>query len=160
MDNSKFSKEYCDKIVKYFSNSTLLKPISNFERKHKMFIVRENTGFDWLWDDVNTLIKTNINSDHFLTLWISVLRYDKGDYFSKHEDSPNQSDSRFMSGGIELSEKNDFEGGEFVILNETVEFDRGSLISHSVITPHEIKKVTNGTRWSLHFGINRKKSTI
>ena len=160
MENFKFSDKYCDKVIKYFSESNLLKPISNFERNHSMFIVKENSGFDWLWNDVNRLIQTNINSDHFLTLWISVLKYDKGNYFLSHEDSPNQNDNRFMSGGVELSKKDDFKGGEFVILNETVQFDRGSLISHNVTTPHEIKEVTNGTRWSLHFGINRRKSLV
>ncbi len=160
MENFKFTEEYCDNLINLFTSDEIVKPLDNFERKHKLFIVKENNVYTWLWDDVNKLIKSNLGDNHFLTLWISILRYDKGDYFLKHEDSPYQNDDRFMSGGVELSKENDFEGGEFVINNEAVEFERGKLITHGIKTPDEIKEVTKGTRWSLHFGINRKKSLV
>ena len=160
MKNLKFSEEYCDKLINIFTSDKVVHPVQNKERKNKIFLLRENQGYPWLWDDVNNLIKSNLGDDHFLTLWVIVLRYDKGDYILLHEDNPHQNDNRYMSGGVELSNKNDFEVGEFIINNKVVEFERGKLITHGVTTPHEVKEVTKGTRWSLHFGINRDKSLV
>ena len=41
------------------------------------------------------------------------------------------------------------------IKNKPIKFERGKLITHKVLDTHEITKCEKGTRWSLHFGINK-----
>ena len=38
---------------------------------------------------------------------------------------------------------------------EIIKFERGKLLTHKVLDTHEITKCEKGTRWSLHFGINK-----
>jgi predicted 2-oxoglutarate/Fe(II)-dependent dioxygenase YbiX len=113
-----------------------------------------------LWDSVDNLIKNNLNNNHYLSKWIIVLRYDIGDYFNPHTDNPNPSDTddRSLSGGIELSNKDDFDGGEYIVRDINNPFERGKLFTHKLTELHEITKVTKGTRWSLHFGIHKSKT--
>ena len=82
------------------------------------------------------------------------------DYFEKHIDRPKQDDNRYLSGGIELSDKSDFEGGQFVVKNIPILFEKGKLLTHKVTDSHEITKLKKGTRWSLHFGINKLKTIL
>ena len=61
-----------------------------------------------------------------------MLKYDIGDYFLPHIDRYNQDDDRYISGGIELSNEDDFKGGEFVVKNIKIPFERGKLINHKL----------------------------
>jgi hypothetical protein len=156
MVNYKFSDEQCDYIIKYFQS--LLHEYTGSGRKYKrLTIKKDDKQYEWLWNDVDTLIKENLGKDHLLTMWILVLRYDVGDYFLPHTDGVYVGENdRYLSGGVELSKKSDFDGGDFIFENKLLEFNRGSLITHGLDELHEITTVTRGTRWSIHFGINNK----
>ena len=84
----------------------------------------------------------------------------KGDYFEKHQDRNSQDDDRCLSGGIELSDESDFEGANYLLKRKPIEFERGKLFTHKLTDEHEITKTKKGTRWSLHFGINKQKEFL
>ena len=160
MTNYKLSNEYCDNIINHFKNG-LMENFQTLDRKYKKFIIYQNDEkYKYLWNDIDSLIKNNFGSNHYLSIWIIVLRYDIGDYFLVHEDRYNQDDDRYLSGGVELSNKSDFKGGEFIVNNVITPFERGKLMTHKVTELHEIKPITSGTRWSLHFGINKIKTLV
>lgn len=156
-----FTKEYCDSIINQFSKNNLIEKFEAHDRKYNRFIIYQNNEeYKYLWNDIDLLIKNNFGNNHYLSIWIIVLKYDIGDYFLPHTDRPNQDDDRYISGGIELSNEDDFKGGEFIVKNIKIPFHRGKLITHKVTDIHEIKPVISGTRWSLHFGINKSKNVI
>ena len=162
MENFKLSYEYCNKIIEVFNSPNLMETFISKDRSYKRFIIDDNsvnkTKYIWLWDSVDNLIKTNLGNDYYLSIWVIILKYDSGDYFSLHADKPDQNDARCLSGGVELSNRYDFIGGDYIIQNIPNDFDRGRLVTHKVNVLHEITPVTHGTRWSLHFGINKIKN--
>lgn len=86
-------------------------------------------------------------------------RYRVGDFFVKHTDDLN-SDSvakkrgvRVLTIGIQLSDINEYEGGDFLVWDKDTEIpiDKtvGNIVMYSTNVPHEVKEVTNGMRTSL-----------
>lgn len=86
-------------------------------------------------------------------------RYREGDFFIKHTDDLN-SDSvakkrgvRVLTIGIQLSDINEYDGGDFLIWNKDEEISVnkkiGNAIMYSTNVPHEVKKITKGMRTSL-----------
>ena len=164
MENYKLSKDYCKNIIKVFSENETMETLVTKNRSYKRFIIIENSElndkYEWFWNDIDNLIKNNLGNNHYLSLWIIILKYEKGQYFKKHQDRPTQDDDRYLSGGVELSDKNDFKAADFVVKGKTLKFERGKLITHRVTDVHEITECKNGIRWSLHFGINKQTNLI
>ena len=165
MENFKLTEDYCNNIIKVFSEEeTMERYVVENNRAYKRFIIQNNSElkdkYKWLWEGVDNLIKCNLGNNYHLTIWLIVLKYDKGDYFAKHDDKTKQDDDRCLSGGIELSNEADFEGANYVLKGKPTKFKRGKLFTHKVTDIHEITKLTKGTRWSLHFGINKLKTIL
>ena len=86
-------------------------------------------------------------------------RYREGDFFVKHTDDLN-SDSiaknrgiRVLTIGVQLSDINEYEGGDFLLWNKetkiSVDKTIGNTIMYSTNIPHEVKEITKGMRTSL-----------
>lgn len=158
MENYKhFSNEYCDYLIDYFSKEQM-EAFENFNRKYsRLVIYKEDLLYSFLWSKVDNLIKQNLGDTHYLSKWVIVLKYIKGDYFLPHTDLPSNlvnTDDRYLSGGVELSNKEDFTGGNYTIPGKTKKYNRGNLLTHNTNVIHEVSMVESGVRWSLHFGIN------
>lgn len=168
MESYKLTEHYCNNIIKVFSEKETMERFElkqkTTSRAYKRFIIGNNSHrkdkYRWLWKGVDNIIKKNLGDDYYLSIWIIVLKYDKGDYFAEHQDKRKQDDDRCLSGGIELSDKSDFEGAKYILKGKQVKFERGKLFTHKLTDIHEITKLTKGTRWSLHFGINKIKSYL
>ena len=93
-----------------------------------------------------------------MKLFITLLVYNKGDFFGKHID--NQEDYKsstktVKSGGYLLN--TDYTGGEFLIEGKPLQVKVGELFLFGRNVEHEIKEVTSGVRYSLHFGVSENK---
>jgi len=109
-------------------------------------------------------IKKCTNDLNIGLIWKSVpfatfRRYREGDFFVKHTDDLN-SDSivkkrgvRVLTIGIQLSDENEYEGGDFLVWdkNKEIYVDKtiGNIIMYSTNVPHEVTKIKKGTRTSL-----------
>jgi predicted 2-oxoglutarate/Fe(II)-dependent dioxygenase YbiX len=86
-----------------------------------------------------------------------ALRYNEGEYFTKHHDSGTGFFDRVLSISVQLTDENEYEGGELVLypnketIEETVVSNRtqGNIIAYKPEIWHEAKPVTKGTRYSL-----------
>lgn len=154
-----FSKSFCDKIIDYSLKTSILEEIETPNRKYKRAVIMENDfNWNWLWNSVDKMIKENLGDSYSLTDWIMILRYDVGDYFLEHIDLGNDSPYRDYSGGVELLDKSEYEGGEFVLEKKVKKIQRGELFTHLQNQQHSIKKITKGTRWALHFCIVKDRT--
>ena len=119
------SSEYCENIINEFCSNT--EEFSMFDRKYKRYILFEKDKKKqlWLWEHIDKLIKLNLGPDYRLSTWLIGLRYDKGDYFKEHQDSYNNKKDRLLSGGIELSDKAYYKGGEYQLEGKSVISKRG-----------------------------------
>ena len=67
----------------------------------------------------------------------------------------SNNDIAILSGGYLLNE--DFEGGEFIINDKKLDTPIGSIFTFGRNEMHEVNPVTKGTRYSLHFVVNKPK---
>ena len=156
-DKVLLSNEECDKIKSLYEDKLVLR--EREIRRQKNYHETENNS--WLHKKVGNLIQKNLGSKYSLLERVTILKYEPGDFFSKHIDgSYNTSLSKTLPyhfyGGIELCERKEFKGGEFFIKDKNVEFKKGRLFTHGFDDSHGVKKVEEGIRWSLHFLIKEK----
>ena len=80
----------------------------------------------------------------------NLLRYQEGQFYTSHTDSFAE-DPREVSCSFVLND--DFDGGEFAFFNQELMYQipKGSalMFPSNFMYPHEIMKVTNGTRYSI-----------
>ncbi len=93
----------------------------------------------------------------------TLLIYQKGDFFAEHTDkstiysdpeistSPEDEEKILFTGGYELNR--DYKGGNFFVDGKELDVGIGELFYFSRDTLHEVKEVTEGIRYSLHFMI-------
>lgn len=123
-------------------------------RKQKLFSEKDHTSE--IFNSINKIIKVNLGEEYLLLRRVTILRYDEGDFFAEHSDGPgNRANNKELPyhfyGGIELSNREDFDGGEFFIKGQNVNFKKGRLFTHGYDDLHGVREVTRGTRWSIHF---------
>tara|TARA_R100000734_G_C3288259_1_gene80544 strand:+ start:222 stop:725 length:504 start_codon:yes stop_codon:yes gene_type:complete len=132
----------------------------NSIRKQKNY--HETDPDSWLYNFIDDFIKKNIGNEYSLLERVTILKYEQGDFFSKHTDGIwNSTLSKDLPihfyGGVELSEKKEFEGGEFFIKDKKVDYLKGRLFTHGFEDSHGVEEVKKGIRWSLHFLITNYK---
>lgn len=130
-------------------------------KKNTWFYINENPQFNFVKDIINNDLK-NINQDYKCSEWVTLLIYETGDFFGLHNDDyASKKNQTLFSGGYLLNK--DYEGGEFIIGGKKLEASVGELFYFSRKEEHEVKRVENGKRYSLHFAIeieNNNKSLI
>ena len=82
-----------------------------------------------------------------------------GDSFSKHIDLAEGFDTRRYNLGIQLNDS--YEGGEYVCWDDNnnevlISKQIGTALSYHCRIWHEIKKITNGERWSIVMPIKKQ----
>lgn len=158
-DNSIISDNICDYIQQTYINK--LQRV-NIPKLRCQMVFNEKNKSSWLYSYVNEFVIDNMGSNYSLIERVAVLRYEKGDYFEKHTDGEwntrlNKELPYHFYGGVEISNKNDFEGGEFILKNNKIDFKKGRLFTHGFDTEHGVSEVTKGIRWSIHFPIYSKE---
>jgi len=153
-----FPEELSKRIIKHYED----KLNHEDDNLRDLFLYHEKDEDSWLWKEVGPFIQRNMGMNYKLIERVAVLKYEVGCHFKEHEDGPfNSSIAEYSGrrlpyhiyGGVELSNEDDFEGGEFMVANKPVEFRTGRMFTHDFNTSHEVKEVTKGTRWAIHFPI-------
>ena len=165
-----FTKEQCDKIINYCENIgfTPNRDYSHEETgihhdKRPRNLVQNNivnlVGDDvqWIYDRMIHIL--NDCNQHFQfditeMRGISIVRYDIGDHYKKHHDLLMEMEgSRKLSISIQLSEPEDYDGGELVLYTGEIPIYsptlKGSGIMYVATIVHEVLPVTRGHRYSL-----------
>ncbi len=83
---------------------------------------------------------------------ITLLIYEKGDFFGEHRDTATY-EIGILSGNYLLNDE--FEGGDFILDGKKLEVGVGELFTFGRDVLHEVKKVTSGIRYSMHFFIDK-----
>ena len=81
-------------------------------------------------------------------------KYEKGGYMSLHSDNIHHSHGQqygYPQATVLLFLNDNFKGGEFVVSELQLNIKKGDAIifPSNFMFPHEVKKVTQGTRWSI-----------
>jgi len=170
---SRFTKEQCDFII----NEGLKLPgqkanlgvngdgvNDDYRKSNVHFIKREHAQFDWLFTELWSMaIESNDVwfGFHISKLdFIQLAEYDseyEGEY-KKHHDVfwiNGTNYHRKLSAVVQLSDPNDYEGGDLKLYNqnETIDADairqQGTVVMFPSFIEHQAEKVTKGKRYSL-----------
>lgn len=77
----------------------------------------------------------------------NVLKYSEGDFMKKHKDTGRGVASyAHLSVSIQLSDSDEYEGGELIVDGTEAGRDIGTIIAFNSLKYHEIKPVTSGNR--------------
>ena len=173
--NNAVGDKFCNDVIKFastlkkrqaFTIDPKLGPVARDEwRKSKIIWLNEN----WIYKELLKYISlANKNAGYNFVLKeaepIQYTRYDSDNYYHWHIDQTLESDkpdSRKMSICINLTDPNEFEGGDFWVSKPHVVADktekirldfmrkRGSAVVFPSFVFHRVAPVTKGTRHSL-----------
>ena len=144
---------------------TILKDLATNFRKGKIYspesknenvnndirIVSESTLQlpNWILTKITKWLKLNSIILVKNPVLYTVLKYTKGCYFKEHRDlAPHGSSNKIYTLIIELTNSNEYEGGEFILEGNVVEKNIGDVILFESYKLHELKEITSGERMS------------
>lgn len=165
-ESSLFTKEECNDIIQYITDLQdtvyTVKIDNTFTEKGcslKSQDLEYNENTNWIFDRVIDVI-----NDQLEVKWIdkphAIFRNcSNGDFFVKHKDNVDSrvADKRYLTVSIQLSESDDYVGGD-VIINDTQKLSRkvGSIFLWGTNVPHEVTPIESGERNSLIFFVSEK----
>ena len=159
--------EIPDEICDYIVNNIDIDSYKEGKTQDKLVKIRRNVNIqfsDINW--INALLQGYIRYANFANFHYDlsdddkesaqISRYSEGQYYKLHKDFSPQSAylTRKLSLTVQLSDENDYEGGDLIFndgLNEPVKASRGkgSVIVFDSRISHKVTPVTKGVRYSL-----------
>ena len=155
-----FSKEELEQINNIISDGEWFTATAGNSDSYSQQLERK-TKIKWINKSHNLLFdkllsgshEANKNYDFNIThvKEISILKYDTGDFFSKHIDMSGHDSDRKLSVSIPLS--NDYEGGETLFYTSKNPIKMIKEVNIATFFPsyivHEVTEVTKGVRYSM-----------
>ena len=149
---------YEESKVENFNGNTFDPNNQDLTRKSKVCFVDNHDLYDIIWeqvDEVNSNSMWNFDVDYIEPLQNTL--YNTGDYYEWHVDETNwtpkkRNDGRIRKISFTLCLDDNHEGGELeFILNRkiTIPLKKGEIVFFHSEVPHQVDKVTKGTRKSL-----------
>jgi PKHD-type hydroxylase len=166
--NGVFTPEECSKIVQYGKSLNMNKAtvINDGKEEYDVTVRDSNIVFltpepehNWIWQKITEAV-LNLNSTYFkfdlfgITEGLQFTEYHapSGNYGS-HIDKIYGGLVRKLSFVVQLSDENDYDGGQFEILDsepaQIAPKQQGTLFAFPSYTLHRVTPVTKGTRYSL-----------
>jgi len=153
-----------DHILDIYNKKDYSNHFVDFNLKHKKLktlTISSFSEFDFVKELINKELK-QIDENYEVSEFITLLKYENGDFFNLHIDASSykatNTTTTILSGGCLLN--TDYIGGDFIINKKLLDIKIGELFYFGRTEPHEITKVTNGIRLSLHFAVNTSYKEI
>tara|TARA_Y100000361_G_scaffold44507_1_gene38571 strand:+ start:14864 stop:15343 length:480 start_codon:yes stop_codon:yes gene_type:complete len=156
-------KKDVNKILEIYNKKDYSKNFIDYNlkwKKCKTLSLSSFSEFDFIETLLNEELKS-IDENYEVSEFITLLKYQKGDFFDEHIDASSYSSGKsntILSGGILLN--NEYSGGNFIINSKTLNVDIGELFTFGRNEKHQVTKVTDGIRLSLHFAVNSTKINL
>lgn len=159
-----FSKEECELIILLGTahkktKATTRSAAKQNIRESEVAWILPNNETDWIFRRITDVVMS-LNNNFFkfdlfgLTEGLQFTKYSvPGGKYGKHVDSAPNTPVRKLSFSLQLSDPEDYKGGElelhFSDTPDVMKKEQGTAILFPSYTLHEVKKVTEGTRYSL-----------
>ena len=144
-----FTSDECDSIISYIEGVNNWKRVDDGDRYYHTYLELE-----WVSNRFIDYIKKVENIEVSESKFVKCLKYEVGDFFDPHKDFDPKLDfyKTFMF-NINILLNDDFGGGDFLLNGEIYPKQRGWAYYYSSNEWHEVKKVTNGVRYSVLYGV-------
>ena len=148
-------KELCEELISFGNDNVRVgenKYANYFQISfHSCLLSLNHKVHDVLQDAWKTVAnQLNVNID-FIEPY-ELKRYTKDDFFGRHTDNYSSLTidvDRKLTMSIQLSNDDEYENGELVVLGQKYKLRQGSIICFPSYFPHLVEPITKGTRWSL-----------
>ena len=149
------SHHRCDEIIEFGKNNVVKgvnKYPSSFQISFNSCLLPldhfVHSLLQEVWDEASSFIGTSID---FVEPY-ELKQYNTTDFFSKHTDNYNslsEDIDRKITMSVQLSDDEDYVGGDLLILNQQSSRKKGSIIAFPSIFNHQVNHIVKGERWSL-----------
>lgn len=166
-----FSNEDCNYIKNLFKDTDFKRSLVTVHNDdiYSDFRTSEEVLIDFSLDKKNIILSKLKDIGIYETpSYFSVLRYDVGQEFKKHRDNAGQQNktnsNRFKTVVIQLSNENDYDGGELVVYYNRKEVIISKEIGNTIVfdssLEHKVERVKKGRRYSIVFWTEKPKSGV
>ena len=151
IEPSFLSIELCKKLISY-GEKNKVSDKSNHPGRHEVCGLDDSQEvheqLDKIWEKSINYFESNV---YFVETYL-LKKYGPMSYFGRHIDNyisvANKID-RKLSMTVQLSDENDYKGGEVVVEGVTLPKKIGTVIVFPSNYYHEVKSIKQGVRWSL-----------
>lgn len=166
-----FTLEECSKVLELSASMPLMDAtVSTDEvykkdydveqelRKSEVRWTNPSDDTQWIFDRIGAVIN-ELNKHYRFEISgfeaLQIARYTEGGFFDWHVDiGPGQASNRKLSFSVQLSDPNDYEGGELEFRADNSDSfipskKQGDAIVFPTFLPHQVTPVTKGVRWSM-----------
>lgn len=161
----------CNLIIKdltSFSNARVYNKDGNFiiDKEIRNVLECRIPLPNWFEDKIKLFLYENGYEIQKSINFYAFLKYTQGCYFKQHTDSKKFGNSnRKVTVIVELSDREDYQGGEFILDSKLVEKNKGDAILFNYHDLHELKEVISGDRisfvgWVLDTELSSHKKSI
>lgn len=144
----------CDRIIE-FGNTNVQKGVNKYSHVfdisfHSCLLPLNHelhNALQPVWKEVIDFFDIDVS---FIEPY-ELKRYTSEDFFGRHMDnyySLTVNLDRKITLSVQLSNDDEYEGGEFNILGVKNKLTKGSVLAFPSFFPHEIEAIKSGTRWS------------
>jgi hypothetical protein len=149
------SSKVCDEIID-FGRNNVVKGINKypglFQISFKTCLLPTDhvihSTLQDVWLEASIFIGTTVD---FVEPY-ELKQYGTSDFFGKHTDNYNSLSKdidRKITMSIQLSDDEDYVGGDLLILNQKSSRKKGSIIAFPSLLTHQVNPILKGERWSL-----------
>ncbi len=155
-----------DKIINFWDEDKTIKATLSGDKKYNDNLRKSSVMFidntpenEWIYSKLASLAINCNNENYWFDLLgfhqeLQLTRYSEGDFFDWHLDfGAGEISARKLSMTIQLSDQNDYEGGDlqFMINKEIVNAPRekGTIVIFPSFIIHRVTPITKGTRQSI-----------
>lgn len=153
------SQEIIDEVWDIYKNTTNTVEIDGYvDDRHRsgqlgVFLLSDYTKeeFKNVWATVKQQLSETLKCDVEL-VYCRVLKYGLNGYITKHVDgySEKYQQENNLSVIIQLSEPDNYKGGELIISKELMDLQPGDLLAYTYEHEHEVKPVKAGVRYVIN----------
>lgn len=159
--NKTFNANSSDWIEsKIFNTKEKVNEVNENVRISKKKVFKENKYFDIVQKEIIDKINNHVKKVYFSLVRddIELVKYDKGDFFEKHQDFVKYTSNQFECFSLILYLNDDYEGGKtnlYISDDKKIISDtkKGQMLIFKNEIVHEGEKVTKGTKYILRLNL-------
>lgn len=148
MQKKLFAKEECVSILNSVSNSIGSSSLELSDRKYTEWLIVDNNILNLILNKLSIFNVKKIKEGR-------ILRYDVGCFFNKHVDMWEKYPHRYKTVIIQLSDSNEYEGGDMTYGNNILDKSIGNTVIFNSDIEHGMSIIKSGTRYAFVIWLER-----
>jgi predicted 2-oxoglutarate/Fe(II)-dependent dioxygenase YbiX len=144
----KFSNVECNEIINY-AESSILDEWNRMEFENNRYFIKNISEFRIPQKVFKEYINEKFSKYKIDNFEVYILKYITGDFFGRHMDKTKTEFTHDAISNINTRLNDDYTGGDFYLNDLLYNKPIGEIYNYDSDVYHEVKPITNGTRYTL-----------